>query len=156
MKTESGFTLLEIIVSLMLVGIITAMAGMAILMAAKGFMFTRENAHMAQKAQLAMARMERELLELLDVGTTSSTSIEYTSTSGTRKMGLHNGKIKIAEGSTLLSNGDVLIDQVSGYTLTYSPTTISPTTIQVDLSLRRTESGVGDITFSTTVHPRNK
>ena len=67
MNKEYGFTLLGIIVSLIIVGIMATLAGMALTTGLRGFLFSRENAHMSQKAQLAMIRLNRELMEMLDV-----------------------------------------------------------------------------------------
>ncbi|MBW1821185.1 MAG: prepilin-type N-terminal cleavage/methylation domain-containing protein [Deltaproteobacteria bacterium] len=55
MRNETGFTLIEIVVSLVLVGMMAAIAGMGIVTGTKGYLLAKENSHMAQKAQLAMA-----------------------------------------------------------------------------------------------------
>ncbi len=66
-RRQEGFTLLEIIVSLILLGILAAIAGMGLVAALKSYEFSRTNVHIAQKAQLAMTRITRELMELTDV-----------------------------------------------------------------------------------------
>ncbi|MFC1798558.1 type II secretion system protein J, partial [Thermodesulfobacteriota bacterium] len=47
-KTESGFTLIEVIAALVISAIMFTVAGMGIVMSARGYMITRESAHMAQ------------------------------------------------------------------------------------------------------------
>jgi len=165
MRRDSGFTLIEVIVSLVLVGLIALVAGMGIVSFAKGYVFTRDSTHMAQKAQLAMARLNREFMELLDITDASDpTKISFESTTGDREIGLDDGKIKIAESGTPLTNGDALIDNVNNFTLSYYTDYLAGqqwvfgtddmdllTAIQFDFTL----IGVGG-TFSTIVYPRNK
>jgi prepilin-type N-terminal cleavage/methylation domain-containing protein len=161
---DCGFTLIEIIVSLVLVGVIATVAGMGLVSAAKGYLFTKENAQMAQKANLAMLRISRELMELTDVSNATGTTIAYERVAGLRKLGLDNGQIKIALDATPLANGDVLIDGVNSFGLSYwsgtNPWTVAMgvaqlSAIQMNLVLTRSDSGVGNISFSTTIIPRN-
>ena len=56
MRKDAGFTLIEVVLSLIIVGMMAAIAGMGIVTGTKGYVMARENAHIAQKAQLAMAR----------------------------------------------------------------------------------------------------
>ena len=113
MKTESGFTIIEIIVSLLLVGFMAAFAGTGIVTFTGGYLFTKENAHMAQKANLALTRLTREFQELEDVSNASNTAVTIDSKRGVRTIGLDDGKIKIAETGIALADGDILIDDVS-------------------------------------------
>ncbi len=62
-----GFTLLELIASLVLLGVLTAIFGMGLVAAMKSNEFSRTNVQLSQKGQLAMARINRELMELTDV-----------------------------------------------------------------------------------------
>ena len=51
----------------MIVGILGAIAGMGLVTGLRGYMQAKENGHLAQKAQIAMARIKRELMEITDV-----------------------------------------------------------------------------------------
>jgi prepilin-type N-terminal cleavage/methylation domain-containing protein len=64
---QEGFTLVEIIAALALLGVLTAVFGMGLVEAVKSFAFSRENVRIAQKGQLAMARVSRELMELIAI-----------------------------------------------------------------------------------------
>lgn len=165
---KSGFTLLEIIVSMIILSIIVALAGMGIVIGIKGYMFTKDNAHMAQKVRLAMTRMNRELKELFDITDASDTYIVFESASGNRKIGLDNNKIKIAEENTPLSGGDALINNVKagGFNLTYKKKDNQPwvygadhvgllTSIHMELILIYSENSAENKQFSATVYPRN-
>jgi len=167
MNRESGFTLIEIIVSLVLAGIMATAAGMALVTATKGYLFARENAHMAQKSQFAMARLSRELMELTDVTSATNTSIVYERSGGQYGIAKVGDVIKIREGTALpdATNGDALIDNVDSLTLSYfkkdQPWQAGTdnlkllSAIQIDLVIPHSDSGVGNVSFSTTVHPRN-
>jgi prepilin-type N-terminal cleavage/methylation domain-containing protein len=165
MKSQSGFTLIEIIVSLVLVGILATLAGMGLVAGTKGYIFTKENTHMTQKVQLAMTRLNREILELINVTTATSSTLAYEGVDGNRTLGLNSGSIKIAGDGVALASGDLLIDQVNSFALTYykgdqvwqsgvdSIQLLS--SVKIDLEITRTDSGLGQISFSTTVNPRN-
>jgi prepilin-type N-terminal cleavage/methylation domain-containing protein len=66
-RREEGFTLLEIVVSLALLGLITAIFGMGLVAAVQSHEFSRTNVDLVQKSQLAMTRIQRELMELIRV-----------------------------------------------------------------------------------------
>ncbi|MGD9188283.1 MAG: prepilin-type N-terminal cleavage/methylation domain-containing protein [Desulfobacteraceae bacterium] len=66
-RREAGFTLLEIIVSIVLLGLLTAIFGMGLVAAVRSHEFSRTNVDLTQKSQLAMTRIQRELLELTRV-----------------------------------------------------------------------------------------
>ena len=62
-KTASnrGFTLIEVIVTMILVGIMAAVAGMGIVSATRAFIFAKEAAEISQKSQLAMNRITKSI-----------------------------------------------------------------------------------------------
>ena len=76
---QDGFTLIEMIASLAIVGILAAIAGIGLVQIAEGFLLTQAGAESAQKAQLAMARMIKEFNHITDVAGGSSHSITFDS-----------------------------------------------------------------------------
>lgn len=66
-RRQAGFTLLEIIVSIALLGLLTAIFGMGLVAAIQSHEFSRTNVDLTQKSQLAMTRIQRELTELIRV-----------------------------------------------------------------------------------------
>lgn len=81
-KDQAGFTLLEVIVVLVLLGIVAAGLSSAIIYSAQHFIFAREANQLSQKAQLALARMKRELVDVRSVTTASATSLRYILATG--------------------------------------------------------------------------
>jgi len=174
---ESGFTLIELIASLVIFGLMFALAGMGIVMAAKGYVITKESAHMAQKAQLAMARINRELMEITAVvaavGSQPDPYIIYDHIDGRRAIAKGGNTIKMFFnlGSSQItlpafSDGDILIDDVTQFTLTYYKSDSSAwvfgtdeikelSSVGVDIVMSREDSGVGGKNFQTTIRPRN-
>ena len=89
MKKESGFTLIEVIVSLMLVGVLAAIGGTMLTEGIKGYIFSKDCAEIAQKAELAFSRLNNEITRLQDVTADStSSSISIKNTKGDKTIGL--------------------------------------------------------------------
>jgi prepilin-type N-terminal cleavage/methylation domain-containing protein len=106
MRKEAGFTLIEMIVSLILVGIMASVAGMGIVAGVQGYLFAKDNAAVSGKAQLAMSRLNRTFMEVLDITTVgaSPTRVTYDRLSGgsriteTLYLDTTGNTIKIASG----------------------------------------------------------
>lgn len=76
---RGGFTLIEMIASLAIVGILAAIAGIGLVQITEGFLLSHAAAESAQKAQLVMARMVKEFNYVTDVAGGSSHSIAFDS-----------------------------------------------------------------------------
>lgn len=172
-QKEAGFTLIEIIVTLVIVGIMGAIGVMGISQGVRGYIFAKDNSELSIKAQLAMARMNLIFMEFIDIDSASSTSVTYwllengVPTQETLYFDSSDNTIKIAPGANT-SGGDILVDHVANLDLAFQRRTPegnienwSPAHdldllffIVIELELARTDGG-GNITFRTSVNPRN-
>jgi len=124
---EKGFTLIEVIVTLVIVGIIAALAGMWLVNLANGYIFTVQNANTVQKGQLAITRIAKELGGLQSVTSSSATSITFNRIDAGNPSGIPIALAQI--GNTLQLNNHTLTDRVSTFNLDYyndDPTSTTP------------------------------
>jgi prepilin-type N-terminal cleavage/methylation domain-containing protein len=157
-----GFTLIEMVVSLILVAILSTVAGIGIITGLRGYFFARDNVTITQKAQLALTRVSRELMELTDI-----TSVQMSPLLLVYER-LANSAIVSQQlshtGEHLRLNGDVVVDLVNGFTLTFYKGSQTWTagvddinllsSIVVNLRMARPD-GEEEMTFTATVCPRN-
>lgn len=82
-KGKAGFTLIEIIVALALVGVLTVFAGLFLTAFVNSYSLVRDNSDTALKAQIALDRISLELREATAVSSlTDNSQITYTNPSG--------------------------------------------------------------------------
>lgn len=87
MKQESGFTLIEIIASLVIVGIIAVFSSLFLVVGLDGYEFTRKAADAATNAEVALNRISLELKTIDEIPAGSppvtNSSLTYTSSDDT-------------------------------------------------------------------------
>lgn len=158
MKTkdgQKGFTLIEMIVVLVLVGLLAAGAGLGLVTAVQSYFFAKNNADISEKAQLAIIRLNRELLECYNCSPSGSVQetitlpFSYTNVLGQRYIRLNNGRIQLSSDGT---SYDTLIDQVSSFSMTYNEEIDGGITIRFQSSIQ--PGGVTVPEFITKVYPR--
>ena len=171
MNSEKGFTLIEVVASLLIVGIMAGIAGMAIVTGTRGYLQTKENAHIAQKGQVAMNRVHRELMEITGIAAVNTVDpyIIFDNPIGRQALARAGGNLRLHQLSATAtdlsgSTGDILSDQVAAFTVTYfkgsQPWTFGEdidllSAITVSLGLQRAEGSANAVTFATTIQPRN-
>jgi prepilin-type N-terminal cleavage/methylation domain-containing protein len=123
---KGGFTLIELIVSLLLISIFVSIAGMGLVQIGQGYVFARQNVETIQKTQIAMTRIAKEL-SMVTPGTattinsvtppyTAATSINYTRPASASDSTSVTNIIALS-GSTVQINGATLLDNVQSFSL---------------------------------------
>jgi prepilin-type N-terminal cleavage/methylation domain-containing protein len=170
-RSQKGFTLIEIIAVLLIVGILAALGGMAIVSAVSGYTRVKENSATTQKAQMAMSRITREIIEMVRIPSDATqTVLPITNTAGDRTIGFDSAAnaVKIAVNSYDPATGDILIDHVSALTFTYYTGSTSFTTwpaandiallsaVDISMTLNLPDrGGTVPLTLTTRISPRN-
>ena len=173
LRGDDGFTLIEIIVSLVVAGILASIAGMGMISAISGYAIVRENVSLSQKIQLAATRITRELLELTDISDKDDTRpyIVYRSATGRLQaiakvsdtIRIYSPPGETVDDAYLENNGDILTDNVDSFALNYyqggsnwdGVDIRELSTIQFSLNMLRQD--VAEVTLNATslVHLRN-
>lgn len=140
---QKGFTLLEIIVSIVVISIIAVIAGVGLIEITKGYLFSKKNAVTTQQGQIAMARLKKEFSNMYSVSAATATSITLTRSSDSPPRPSYT--ISWAGiNSPLLIDGDTLVDPVTSFNLTYcasynscsSPSSYSNSTSIIEITLQ--------------------
>ena len=72
-NNQTGFTLIEIIATLIIGGVLASVAGLGMVQAIDAYLFTRDAGAMAQKAQATYARLSKTLINVSDLDVAAST-----------------------------------------------------------------------------------
>jgi prepilin-type N-terminal cleavage/methylation domain-containing protein len=114
-KKEAGFTLIEIIASLLLIGLLSVFVGLFMTTLINSYFMVKNNAETALKAQLALTRMSLELRDVSAVSVlTDNTLIRYNNPIGA------NRTIRFVRPCIYLSTSttnSILIDNLQTFTL---------------------------------------
>lgn len=76
-KDTKGVTLIEIIVALVILGALGVVGTMALAKMAESYQWSKDNAHLTQKAQVALTRMAMELNYATKIKEVTNNSIKY-------------------------------------------------------------------------------
>lgn len=159
-KTEKGFTLLEVIVVLIMVGIMAAVAGIGYVQVVKGMLFTKMNAATIQKGEIAITKLVKEFnnMNISSVTAADATSITFSSV----KDAVSSSHTVATAGSTITYDGHVITDQVHEFSLKYYDNydSLAQTTwqssrriIEITIKLKGADDVVSE--FKARVKPRN-
>lgn len=124
---KKGFTLIELTTAIVIVSILSVMAGMGLLQIANGYAFARKNAVAAEQAQIALTRLSKELsaIHTIDPDPTQTTdkSLRYKRIGDTnwRKVSWTTADQPLTLNIDEI-NDDMLIDKVHSFSLTYHNT----------------------------------
>ncbi len=164
---NKGFTLVEIIASLILVGILAAVAGFGLLRGTRALVYARGVSDVSQKGQMAMGRMTRTFRNITDINSIASepisTSIAVTfdrdGSQETEQYSYNSNTLEITVGG----NTYILAEDVSDFSFSYwkndgtTPWTASPNSdlARIDIAFSMTMAEGTSVPFSAQVVPRN-
>lgn len=164
MKDQKGFTLIEIIVSLIAIGLILTTGGMVVTHAISVYMFTKQNAATSQKTDYALSRMTAELLTSTDITVATPTEVQFYTTAGDLDGNLRT--ISVTTDSITLNN-NLLLDNVAtdtkfSYRKFDGSDWVAGTdnfsqlaAIDVDISIENSDISEARFNFSTSITMRN-
>lgn len=168
MINNRGFTLIEVIASLIIMGIVAVVASMGLIQGVQAYVTTRINTETLQRAQYAMNRMKLELMSMDTVTAASSGSLTFTSNktgrvTGTQYTLTHTGaqiNLTVGDASNPLltglaaSNPFLAYRNNSGAAWTVNQGFETLHSITIQLVIPRPDGGQ-NITLTTAVNPRN-
>jgi prepilin-type N-terminal cleavage/methylation domain-containing protein len=160
---SKGFTLIEIIIVIVILGILSTVAAMIILEGAKSYSIedSRSNAH--YQARLAMERMAREIRLIrsqtaADITTMGANTIRYSDIFGAQ-MGFRLTGTTIERTQDNAATWQPLATGVTALTFTYfqqdGSTVATATTLWYVVIDITEQPGTEMLSMSTRVHPRN-
>lgn len=133
-SNTDGFTILEVIVSLVLLSLVFGITGLIVTQGVKAYIFAKENATLSQKIQLASDRIIQEVENLVNINDISETGDAYLcytlridtfSPDVYRCIGYYQNEIRMLTNATLpitnpdFSIGSTLLDNVTEFRLDY-------------------------------------
>ena len=127
MKNRAGFTLIEIIVTLVFIGFMAILAGMTLVTGVEAYFQTKSASDLAQRAELSLDRLKLELENMTAVTAASATGACYTvrreshDDDQDRCLALVGDEIRLINGTTAptASTGSILIDDVNALQINY-------------------------------------
>jgi prepilin-type N-terminal cleavage/methylation domain-containing protein len=110
---KNGFTMIELITAIVIISIISVMAGMGLVQIANGYLLAKKSTVAAQQAQIALARLSKELSAIETISAATATSLVY------KRAGVAHTLAWTAADQLLTLDDDTLIDKVQAFSLTY-------------------------------------
>jgi prepilin-type N-terminal cleavage/methylation domain-containing protein len=160
--SRGGFVLIELVATLVLIGVIGAFAGLFIYTGMNGFIASKRNSETALSAQIALDRISAELRHIssLPAAPVANTSITYLSKDlpGTRRLRYDSGARTINLDVTGVPNplGEKpLLDKVATFSLAWTSANLDNaggdeiSTINIGFTI----ADVGT-QFNARIHPR--
>ncbi len=160
-----GFTLIEIVLTIVLIGIVSSIAAVIIMQGAKSASSVKSRVEAHEQARFAVDRMSRELLLIRsraaapvdDIITMNATTLEYNDITGTRiGFRLNGNTLERYDGSwqTLATGIAAPGGMFTYYNAAGTSGATQPNLWSIQINLVATQ-GTENLTLRTRVHPRN-
>jgi len=182
-KSSAGFTLIEVIASLVVMSIVAAVAGMGLVQGIQAYVTTRTSSGIVQRAEYALNRIKLEFMDMDTVTAAGPDTITFTSNNtynpawptlrplGTVYIFTRVGNqinLSVAGATnpllTGVGTGGAFLTYrnnaggawlpADGFGGTYTCTSSSLHSITINLIITRPDGG-SDLTFTTSVNPRS-
>jgi prepilin-type N-terminal cleavage/methylation domain-containing protein len=150
LSNNKGFSLIELIITLIIMGIIGAGASYFFVYSAQGFLLTRANTEAFQKSNIAMNRIMYELKNMEEIYEVRSDAIRFSRDGVNFGMALVGSNIEILRSNALPSasaHGSTLIDNVTAFSIRLEDVNENVWSIPGDNSI----SGLSKIEISMTI-----
>ena len=118
-QNVAGFSLIELLAALLLVGVLVFFTGMFLAPVVQTFTNTRKATEIMHISQLAMARISRELTTITNVVSGNSVAITYDTLDSSGISHRRNMTWVGTSGSALLLNGHTLMDGLQQFRFSY-------------------------------------
>jgi len=120
-KNSGGFTLIELIATMVIMGIIGIGAALFLTYIAQGFFLAKTNQTVFQKANIAIERLMLEMKHMEQISAKDNTSISFKRNGNDFGIALVAGTIKINRGGSIpnADTGYILIDNVNNFNLVF-------------------------------------
>ena len=120
-QNQRGFTFIEVIMAIVIVSIISVLAGMGLVQITNAYVFAKKNAVAAEQAQIALTRLTKEFSAIQSISAATATSITY------KRAGTSHTLTWAGAAQPIMLDGDILMDKVNSFNLScYDISTVSP------------------------------
>jgi len=159
-NTERGFSLVELIASLVIAGILAVSLMTIVVSAMDGYFFARDTVDISQKAQLALARMRIELLNANAISEATTVKIVFTNEEGTFELERTGTDITLKQNTPTAIAAQTLVDGVDTNPLFSYKKNVGDWDVDsddfsdlesIEIDLKFTDFSE---TFETTINPR--
>ena len=157
-RTEHGFTLVEIVCTLMVIGVLGVLLFSGFGSALRGYGIMREAGTSAIQTELALLRLQKECSGMASISDISEKSLSFLRADGqtvTISAAQGGGPLTLVTGEqgTTMQSG-TLLPVVSNFSVTRSPEDSAPLPEYVTFTFS-VPTEAGDLAYALTVSPRN-
>ncbi|MFH1080775.1 MAG: prepilin-type N-terminal cleavage/methylation domain-containing protein [Pseudomonadota bacterium] len=117
---KKGFTMIELVTAIVIISIVSVMAGMGLVQIANAYLLAKKSTVAAQQAQIALTRLGKELAAIETISAATLTSLTYKRIyKGSGPLEQWHTLAWAAADQPLTLDNDTLIDKVQSFRLTY-------------------------------------